>query len=82
MKCIHLLENQKCSLVGHFYSKEGFSLNGKKNCVYGVDGRDCKYFECELEEEYLENSEYNDYNEYNDYDEYKIEKIAKRKTFT
>ncbi len=79
MKCIHLLENQKCSLVGHFYSKEGFSLNGKKICVNGQDGRQCKYFEVELKEDEFRDESYIDYEDY-DMD-YKIEKIGKRKNF-
>jgi hypothetical protein len=79
MKCIHLLENQKCSLVGHFYSKEGFSLNGKKMCVNGQDERQCKYFEVESGEEEFVDASYIDYEEYDV--EYKIEKISKRKSF-
>lgn len=79
MKCSHLLENGKCSLVGHFYSKEGFTLNSKKACVHGLENnKECKYFELEGE-----NDEFNSEDYYYDYDGYendfKIEKMAKRK---
>ena len=64
MTCSHLLENGKCSLIGHFYSKEGFTLDSKKKCIHEFEKHECKYYVEEEEDEELKDDFYGEYEDY------------------
>lgn len=73
MNCNYLLEDKKCSLVSHMKIKEGFAISEKKVCLYNKGKRDCKYYQNESTEDYVNK----DYKE----DEFSFEKLKKKRYF-
>lgn len=79
--CSHIMDNGKCSFVGHFYSKEGFTINSTKVCMHGKNNLVCKFYEEELSEDLVvdESEEYKDFDSLDE--EVGVAKIKKKKVF-